>query len=62
MSSRKLIVLLDGLPSDSWYKQSVYQFTQEVAEETEEKYGNEVRSHIFAQLHGQTIEATETTE
>lgn len=57
LSSRKLINLLDGLPADSWYKVSVYEFTREVAEETERKYGDEVRGHIFAQLHGQSIEA-----
>ncbi len=59
MSSRKMIILLDGLPGDSWYKQSVHEFINELAAEEEETYGNEVRSHIFAQLHGQSFERAE---
>lgn len=56
LSSRKAITLLDGLPNDSWYKLSVAMFAEEVKEETERAYGNEVRGHIWAQLHGQLME------
>lgn len=57
MSSRKLLVYLDGLPGETWYKQSVHLFTQEVQEQTERDYGDSVRGLIYAQLTGQTIEA-----
>ena len=56
-----MLTLLDGLPGDSWYKLSIAEFTEEVREETEMQYGNEVRGQIFAQLTGQTITAGGTT-
>lgn len=60
MSSRKLLTLLDGLPSDSWYKISVEAFLKEYAEEQERLHRQDVKSVIFAQLQGQILEPAKT--
>ena len=57
LSSRKLLALLDGLPDESWYKLSVARFIQEMEDEQQSVEITDVRSLIFAQLHGQRIEA-----
>lgn len=56
LSSRRAIILLDGLPGDSWYKLSVAQYIEEVAEEEEYRYADDVGSLIFAQLSGQQFD------
>lgn len=56
MSSRKLITLLDGLPSDCWYKLSVERYLEELQDNTEREDVGVVGSLIFAQLTGQVIE------
>lgn len=50
-----MLVLLDGLPHDSWYKQSVEAFMQYMAEEEERQHAHSVSSLIFAQLTGQEV-------
>lgn len=61
LSSRRMLVLLDGLPPDCWYKCSVTQFQEEIAEEAEYEHGYQVSSLIWSQLSGQTIEVPDTT-
>lgn len=58
MSSNELLSLLDGLMyhEDSWYRASVIEFIDEMEEEQEDAIVSDVRSVIFAQLHGQKIE------
>ena len=58
MSSNELLTLLDGLMyhEDSWYRASVNAFVDEMEEEAEDAVVQDVRSVIFAQLHGQKIE------
>ncbi len=58
LSSRKLLALLDGLPDESWYKLSVARFIQEMEDEQEDAVVTDIRSLIFAQLHGQKIEVS----
>lgn len=53
VSSRRVLTLLDGLPSDTWYKLSVQRFLEWMREEEERRYRNEIKSQIFAQLSGQ---------
>lgn len=60
ISSRKVLALLDGLPAECWYKLSVLKAVEEFEEEAELAHGNEVRSLVFAQLTGQTIDAGTT--
>ncbi len=55
MSSRKLLIYLDGLPGDSWYKLSVNEFLEEAREEAEYLHADDVSGLIFAQLSGQEI-------
>lgn len=55
LSSRKLLILLDGLPGESWYKLSVHEFITELAEEEERDYCASVGNLIYAQLHGQEV-------
>lgn len=59
MSSRKLLTLLDGLSPDSWYKQSVTKFIEDVREEEDRKYRQDIKGLIFAQLTGQTVTTEE---
>lgn len=59
VSSRKLITLLDGLPSDSWYKLSVEAFVKDVKEEEERLYRADIKGLIFAQLTGQEVALTD---
>lgn len=58
MSSNELLALLDGLMyrENSWYRCSVVEFLEELEEEQENAIVADVRSLIFAQLHGQKIE------
>lgn len=58
ISSRKILNLLDGLPPECWYKLSVVEFIQEMEDEKQDAVVSDVRSLIFAQLHGQRIEAS----
>lgn len=53
MSSRKLLVLLSGLPAESWYRISSEAFLEEVKVEQERKHKQEIRGLIWAQLTGQ---------
>lgn len=55
MSSRKLLVLTDGLPDDSWYKLSVQALLKKMAEDKERARRAEVKGLIHAQLHGQKL-------
>ncbi|AER47882.1 tail assembly chaperone [Mycobacterium phage Courthouse] len=55
LSSRKLLILLDGLPEDSWYKLSVHAYLKEVQETFEKDTVREVKRSIFAQLTGQEM-------
>jgi hypothetical protein len=55
MSSRKLLVLTDGLPDDSWYKLSVQALIKRMAEDKERARRSEVKNLIFAQLTGQKV-------
>lgn len=55
VSSRKLLTFLDGLPADSWYKQSAMKFVQEVNDEKERMHAADVGGLIFAQLTGQEV-------
>lgn len=65
MSSRRLLILLDGLPppSDtspgSWYKQSLIKWIREMPDRQERQHSNEIRSLIHAQLTGQRVKKTE---
>ncbi len=58
ISSSCVLDYLDGLPDESWYKLSVARFIQEMEDEQEDAVVTDVRSLIFAQLHGQRIEAS----
>lgn len=55
MSSRKLLILTDGLPEDSWYKLSVNALIQKMKDDKERAQKNEVKSLINAQLYGQKL-------
>ena len=55
MSSRKLLVLTDGLEHDSWYKVSGRMLLERMKEEEERVYASNARSIMFAQLHGQKM-------
>lgn len=55
MTSRKLLVLLDGLPDDSWYKLSARALIQKVKDDKERALKAEVKGLIFAQLTGQKV-------
>lgn len=55
MSSRKLLVLTDGLEYDSWYKSSGRLLMERVREDEEQRYADGVRTMMFAQLHGQKM-------
>jgi hypothetical protein len=57
MSSRKLLVLTDGLPDESWYKVSGRALMERMKQEEELKYANDVRRMMHAQLHGQKMGA-----
>lgn len=59
VNSRKLLTLLDGLPFESWYKQSVQTFLEDLAAEEERLYLQDVKGLIFAQLTGQEVSAAE---
>lgn len=56
LSSRTLLNFLDGLPGESWYKISAAAFVEEVKEEQERLYKQDVRNLIRAQLMGQMVE------
>lgn len=62
LSSRKLLTLLDGLPSDCWYKLSTAAFVEEFKDEQEHQYSSSVGSLIFAQLNGQVFEEAAESE
>lgn len=55
MSSRKLLVLTDGLPEDSWYKLSVNALIQKMKDDKERAQKHEVKNLIQAQLYGQKL-------
>lgn len=55
MSSRKLLVLTDGLEYDSWYKTAGRVLMERVREDEEQRYAAGVRTMMFAQLHGQKM-------
>lgn len=55
MSSRKLLVLTDGLPDESWFKMSVRAFLKKTEEDEKKQERKSVSSLIFAQLHGQEM-------
>lgn len=59
VSSRKLLTLLDGLPYESWYKLSVQKFIEDMAEEEERLYRQDIKGLIFAQLTGQEVSVAE---
>ncbi len=59
VSSRKLLTLLDGLPAESWYKQSTERFVNEMREEQKNRFSRDVKGLIFAQLTGQTVSGPE---
>lgn len=58
LSSRLLLNYLDGLmlQEESWYRASVQKFLENLKEEEERLYKQDVRSLIFAQLTGQKVE------
>jgi hypothetical protein len=58
MSSRKLLVLIDGLPDDSWYKVSGRALIERIKEDEERQYTAGVRSLMMAQLTGQKMGAS----
>ena len=55
MSSRKLLILTDGLPDESWYKVSGRALMERMREEEERKYAANVRKLMMAQLTGQKM-------
>ena len=55
MTSRRLLVRLDGLPEDSWYKLSARALIQKIKDDAERAQKAEVKGLIFAQLHGQKV-------
>lgn len=55
ISSRKLLVLTDGLPEDSWYKTSGRVLMERMREEEERLYASNVRRLMMAQLMGQSM-------
>lgn len=55
MTSRRLLVLLDGLPEDSWYKLSARAMIQKIKDDAERAKRAEVKGLIFAQLYGQKV-------
>lgn len=59
MSSRKLLVLLAGLPADSWYRTSAHQYLEEARAEKEHLYKREIQGLIYAQLTGQNMEVAD---
>lgn len=56
LSSRRLLTLLDGLPTDCWYKLSLQKYWDDLQEESHQAEVADARSIIFAMLHGQKIE------
>lgn len=59
ISSRKLLVLVDGFPSDSWYRMRAERWVKDMKEEEERRYRLDVSGLIYAQLSGQTVEGGE---
>ena len=57
MTSRKLLVLLDGLPDDSWYKLSARAMIERVKKDAERAHKAEIKSLIHGQLYGQKLGA-----
>lgn len=55
MTSRRLLVLLDGLPEDSWYKLSARALIQKIKDDAERAERSEIKGLIHAQLYGQTF-------
>lgn len=57
LSSRRFIVLTDGLlPDQSWYKQALAKYMEQSRLIAEDEVTNQVGSLIFAQLTGQSME------
>jgi hypothetical protein len=55
MTSRRFLVLIDGLPDDSWYKLSARALIQKLKDDAERAQKAEVKSFIHAQLYGQKL-------
>jgi hypothetical protein len=55
MSSRKLLILTDGLSEESWYKVSGRALMERMREQEETAYAANVRKLMMAQLSGQKM-------